>query len=205
LHPFDEITPWLTPELANAARKTLEQRGDGGTGWSKAWKINFWARLGDGDHALKLFRELLTPVDPRGKLSMSGGGTYPNLFCAHPPFQIDGNFGGTAGIAEMLMQSHGEDNVIRMLPALPSESGWQNGAVKGMHARGAFVVDFNWEKGRVVRASVRCLKEGNVKILLPPNGRIRNATGETIVSPLNVSRIAEFAAEKDETYTILFN
>ena len=205
LHPFDEITPWSTPELANAARKTLEQRGDGGTGWSKAWKINFWARLGDGDHALKLFRELLTPVDPRSTLNMSGGGTYPNLLCAHPPFQIDGNFGGTAGIAEMLMQSQGADNVIRMLPALPSDADWQSGAVKGMRARGAVIVDFSWEKGKIAYGSIRSLKRGNVKILLPPNARIKNAAGKIVAGPENDSRIAEFSAEKNGSYTISFN
>ena len=204
LHPFDEITPWSTPGLANAARKTLEQRGDGGTGWSKAWKINFWARLGNGDHALKLFRELLTPVDPRSKLNRSGGGTYPNLFCAHPPFQIDGNFGGTAGIAEMLMQSQGEDNVIRMLPALPSESGWQNGAVKGMRARGAFIVDFSWKDGKLVQAKIQSLKGGNCKILLPPNAVIKTLTGKIVTQSGTNTRTVTFATRSDEVYTVRF-
>lgn len=204
LHPFDEITPWSTPALANAAGKTLEQRGDGGTGWSKAWKINFWARLGDGDHALKLFRELLLPVDPRIKLTMSGGGTYPNLFCAHPPFQIDGNFGGTAGIAEMLMQSHSEDNVIRMLPALPSESAWQSGAVKGMHARGAFIVDFSWKDGKPVQAKVQSVKGGDCKILLPAHGAIKNSNGQIVAQSDTEGKPVTFATQKDEVYNISF-
>ena len=205
LHPYDEITPWATPELAAAARKTLEQRGDGGTGWSKAWKINFWARLGDGDHALKLFQQLLTPVNPVEKLNMTSGGTYPNLFCAHPPFQIDGNFGGTAGVAEMLMQSHGDENVIRLLPAVPTDTAWQSGSVQGMHARGAFIVNFSWEGGKIVQADLRSLNGGNCKILLPANGRIKDAAGKIVGRSGMNSHIAEFPTEKNERYTISFD
>ncbi|WP_072037596.1 glycoside hydrolase N-terminal domain-containing protein [Flavihumibacter sp. ZG627] len=155
LHPYDEITPWESPALAAAARQTLLQRGDDGTGWSKAWKISFWARLGDGDHAAALVRGLLKPTKGLGIEMSGGGGTYANLFCAHPPFQIDGNFGAVAGIAEMLLQSHGTEEVIRFLPALPKGADWVNGSIKGLKARGGFEVDMDWREGKLVRGEVR--------------------------------------------------
>lgn len=200
LHPYEEITPWDSPELANAARETLKQRGDDGTGWSKAWKINFWARLGDGDHALKLFQQLVTPVDPIRKLNMHSGGTYPNLFCAHPPFQIDGNFGGTAGIAEMLMQSHGKDNVIRLLPALPSNGDWKDGSVKGMRARNAFVVDFDWQNSQLKSGRILALNGGSCKVALPENTLLKDPQGKTIAQTKDKAEVLSFNAVKGSSY-----
>ena len=161
LYPANFISPITSPKWAEAAKETLKVRGDEGTGWSRAWKILFWARLHDGDHSLEILRQLLKPAYAQNTTYQgAGAGTYPNLFCAHPPFQIDGNFGGSAGIAEMLIQSH--DGVIHLLPALPSA--WKDGQVKGLKARGNYTVDFTWKDGQVMDYNIRGKKGEEVKV-----------------------------------------
>jgi len=162
VHPGSEITPRGTPELCAAARKSLEFRGDGGTGWSLAWKINFWARFEEGERAYRLLSNLLTP-----------GRTYPNMFDSHPPFQIDGNFGGTAGIAEMLLQSHSGE--IAILPAWPRDI-WRTGNVKGLRARGGLEVDIAWKDAHAVNATLKAIVDGRHKLRPPEGHRIAGIT-----------------------------
>lgn len=163
LFPGTHITPAATPELADACRKTLELRGPKSTGWSTGWRVNLHARLLDAGKAYGTYRTLLQYISPdgyQGEDAVRGGGTYPNLLDAHSPFQIDGNFGGSAGVAEMLLQSDG-DNIV-LLPALPEE--WKSGSVKGLRARGAYTVDIDWNDGKVTKAKITADKGGNPSV-----------------------------------------
>ncbi|MEZ7867878.1 MAG: glycoside hydrolase family 95 protein [Paludibacteraceae bacterium] len=163
LYPSNQISTYRTPELANAARETLNRRGDEGTGWSRAWKVNFWARLHDGNRSYKLLKSLLQPAFATETSKKPAGGTYPNLFCSHPPFQIDGNFGGTAGIAEMLIQS--QDGFVEFLPALPDK--WSKGEFKGLRVRGGAEMDVKWENNKITEAVIRAIASNTIRIKLP--------------------------------------
>jgi len=194
VHPCNQISPLTTPEFAEAAKVSMNARGDGGTGWSRAQKICIWARLHDGDRAHKLIKGFFR-LEPVSRLRMSGGGVFQNLLCAHPPFQIDGNFGYAAGVCEMLLQSHmGE---LHLLPALPDA--WPTGSVKGLKARGNFIVDLAWNEGRPTEGRILSRSGGTLSIRAeapftihqgaktiqstpdPTNARYHAATVETVM------------------------
>jgi len=188
LYPGREISPLIDTVFANASRKTLLIRGDGGTGWSKAWKINFWARLLDGDHAYKMYQELLK------------SSTLNNLFDNHPPFQIDGNFGATAGIAEMLLQSHLSD--IQLLPALPTA--WKDGHIKGLVARGNFEMEMFWKNGKLTKAFITSKAGGMCRLYTKEAVTVKNNKGITrpVVIDNNTHYLTSFQTDKGKVYEV---
>jgi len=202
VYPMDEITPWETPAFAKAAATTLERRKKSGIGWVWAWRMALYARMQDGNKSLDFLRSFLTPSSASQIDYNNGAGTYPNLFCAGPPFQIDGNLGAVAGIAEMLMQSHGKKNIIRLLPALPADSSLQSGAVKGLRARQGFEVSFNWQQGKVQKIKIRSTSGSVCHILLPWSFTIKDAAGKAVAYKKGADDVAEFATQKGMEYSV---
>jgi alpha-L-fucosidase 2 len=196
LFPGNEISPITTPALANAARRSLELRGDGGTGWAKGWKINVWARLLDGNHAHKLIREQLKVTGMEGINYTNAGGTYPNLLDAHPPFQIDGNFGGTSGMTEMLLQS--QSGQLHLLPALPDA--WATGQVTGLRGRGAFEVGITWEKGSFLRATIKSLDGESCALRTTVPVKVEGV--RTASTKDQWGYVTKFSTKKDSMYRI---
>lgn len=201
LYPGNEISLAFTPKIAEAAKQLMIQRGDVSTGWSLAWKINLWARLGEGNHCFKLIKDLLKPTIQPGTNMENGGGTYPNLFDAHPPFQIDGNFGGTAGIGEMLVQS--QNGYIRFLPALPDQ--WANGSFNGFCVRGGGVVSARWKKGRMLNATLEANVERLYNVKIPDGSTCKVIVGHKKVQSVVADGLLKIYLRKGQTATINFD
>lgn len=201
LHPGNQITLTKTPELAEACRLTLNRRGDEGTGWSRAWKINFWARLGNGDRAYKLFKSLLTPAYAPETPEQRGSGTFPNLFCSHPPFQMDGNWGGTSGIGEMLLQSH--DGFIDFLPALPAS--WNEGSFQGFKVRGGATVSLHWKDGKVTSATIKARSANKFRVKMPKGiSSVKVVRGKYVQAYQHPITFFDLRLSKDEKVELEF-
>jgi alpha-L-fucosidase 2 len=205
VYPLDEITPWETPAFAKAAAVTLERRKKSGIGWVWAWRMALCARLQNGNEALRFLRSFLTPSNASEIDYNRGAGTYPNLFCAGPPFQIDGNLGAVAGIAEMLLQSHGKNNIIRLLPALPADTSLQSGSVKGLRARQRFEVSFSWRQGQVQKLRIRSTNGLPCHILLPGLFTIKNSSGKAVSYKKDAKDVIEFATNKGTDYLLFIH
>jgi len=198
LYPSSQISPYSSPKLFDAARTSLNYRGDVSTGWSMAWKVNFWARLQDGNHARKLIADQLTLVEPKKNAYMGGGGTYPNLFDAHPPFQIDGNFGCTSGITEMLLQSH--DGAIDILPALPDD--WRKGSICGLRAYGGFDVSIAWENNQVQMIVIRSNLGGNCRLRVSNEMTLSGGKALKVASGVNSNPFFETVTVKEPLISV---